>query len=119
VDDALAAADDEVVDERTPDGPGRQSRSSTSGTYRWSDFTYAERTTSRYISATPVFQYRAARRRNPPYPNVSATSAAEKSRSAYPSRANARTAFGPSHSDPSMRGVKCTPRKGNAGSGTG
>lgn len=36
----------------------------------------------------------------------------------YPSRLKARTAFGPIQTLPSIRGVKCTPRKGNRGSGT-
>ena len=36
----------------------------------------------------------------------------------YPSLENANTALGPHHTEPSMRGVKCTPRKGNLGSGT-
>ena len=36
----------------------------------------------------------------------------------YPSRWKAKTAFGPNQTLPSIRGVKCTPRKGNRGSGT-
>lgn len=45
-------------------------------------------------------------------------SCALKSRSLYPSRLKARTAFGPSQTLPSIRGVKCTPKKGNRGFGT-
>lgn len=36
----------------------------------------------------------------------------------YPSLLKPRTAFGPIQTLPSIRGVKCTPRKGNRGSGT-
>ena len=37
----------------------------------------------------------------------------------YPSRANASTAFGPTCTCPSIPRVRCTPRNGNCGSGTG
>lgn len=36
----------------------------------------------------------------------------------YPSLLKAKTALGPNQTEPSILGVKCTPRKGNLGSGT-
>jgi len=36
----------------------------------------------------------------------------------YPSCFRARTAFGPRKTEPSILGVKCTPRNGKLGSGT-
>ena len=36
----------------------------------------------------------------------------------YPSREKARMALGPTHTEPSIRGVKCTPKNGKRGSGT-
>lgn len=50
--------------------------------------------------------------------SASARSCVLKSVGVYPSRLNASTAFGPSHTLPSIRGVKWTPRNGNRGSGT-
>lgn len=41
-----------------------------------------------------------------------------KSVKRYPSREKARMALGPTHMEPSIRGVKCTPKNGNRGSGT-
>ena len=52
------------------------------------------------------------------YPKASIKSLKFTSVSLYPSRANAKTALGPSQTLPSMRGVKWTPRKGKFGSGT-
>ena len=37
----------------------------------------------------------------------------------YPSLARAKTAFGPASTPPSIIFVKCTPKKGNVGFGTG
>ena len=41
-----------------------------------------------------------------------------KSVKRYPSREKARMALGPTHTEPSIRGVKCTPKNGKRGSGT-
>ena len=64
-------------------------------------------------------QVRATRRQKPGKPRMSAASRAENDPRAYPSRCHASTAFGPASTRPSIRGVRCTPRNGNAGLGTG
>ena len=51
-------------------------------------------------------------------PIISLKSVQLKSVNLYPSLEKANTAFGPSQTAPSMRGVKWTPRNGNRGSGT-
>ena len=52
------------------------------------------------------------------YPTASTVSLKLKSNKLYPSLLKAKTAVGPSHTLPSILGVKWTPRNGRAGLGT-
>ena len=104
---------------RTPEGPWKSWSPPSSGRYLWSRLTNAGLKASRHISVRPVFRYRPTSRRKPGYESVSTRSGSETVRILYPSRANARTAFGPASTFPSIRLLKWTPRKGKAGSGTG
>ena len=104
---------------RIPLGPGRTSSVSSPGKSVRAAATKRLVDTSRAISERPIRQCRRASRRKPPDRAVSRTSRSTTSRRRYPSRASARTAFGPSQTSPSGRVVVWIPRNGNAGSGTG
>src|SRR5690606_35953231 len=55
----------------------------------------------------------------PPYVKASAVSLKLKAVLLYPSRSNTNTALGPHSVPPLIMRVKCTPKNGNLGFGTG
>jgi len=77
----------------------------------------AERTPHLATSGTPVFgghAQKAGIRQRLEHRSIRLMSSL-----VYPSRANVSTAFGPHSTPPWISRVKCTPRNGNFGSGTG
>src|SRR6266852_9249215 len=91
---------------RTPLPPGCRSAMVRSGRRRWSAFKKARLLNERYISPMPVRQYLRDMAQIPGKVNVSRRSNRSQSVVQYPSRANARTAFGPASTKPSMVRVK-------------
>src|SRR5581483_5633795 len=94
---------------RTPAPPGARSPARMSGTSRDNFRANNRRLPERQSSSAQTFGYLAINRQSPGYANAARPSGMSK----------ARTAFGPASIPPSMCRVKCTPRKGKAGSGTG
>ena len=104
---------------RTPAPPGAKSSACTSGTSVAHARANALRLSDRTCSRSPFRQCIRAIRQKPGQLAMSHASRASKLDREYPSRFRASTALGPASIPPAIRLVKCTPRNGNAGSGTG
>src|SRR5664279_1759159 len=96
-----------------------QSDSCSSGTIFCSDFTKAVLIHERNCSANPMRQYLRAILRKPGNNSISMASLRSGDVPVYPSRRKASKALGPASTLPLTRRVKCTPRNGKRGSGTG
>src|SRR5258706_9547939 len=104
---------------RTPAPPASRSCSCISGISTCRALVKAGFENDLYISPHPVLQYFAATFLNPGHNRDSVSSENRISVFLYPSRRKARTALGPASTPPLAMRVKCTPRKGKLGSGTG